>query len=138
MSLVKRTTLFLALLCLGCAPKHPVNSDGPSGPACKQVAGKDVYFEFQVNRPAVYIESDTKSSHPVSSSASTVARGTGLLVQFVVDTLGKPDRRSFTILRAPNDAAARAARDAFPGWRFLPATFHGCKVPQLVQTEVTH
>jgi hypothetical protein len=127
----------IPLFCLACAPKPAANSEGSLGPACKPLADKDVYFEYQVNRPAVYIESDTKASHPVSSSASSVAKGTGLVAQFVVDTLGKPDPRSFKILRAPNDAAASAARDALSEWRFIPATAQGCKVPQLVQTELT-
>ena len=130
-----RINAFLPLVCCACATNPAMNSDAAQGPACKPV--ENVYFEYQVNRPAVYVESNTKSAHPVAASASMVAKGTGLLVQFVVDTLGKPDPGSFKVLRTPNEAAATAARDAFLGWRFIPATVQGCKVPQLVQTEIT-
>ena len=130
-----RIIVAVPLLCFGCASSPAVDPD-EAGPACKPV--ENVYLEYQVNRPAVYLESNTKSAHPVSSSASSVARGTGLVIEFVVDTLGKPNPRSFKILRTPDEAAATAARDALLGWRFIPATVQGCKVPQLVQTEITH
>jgi hypothetical protein len=107
----------------------------PSAKGCQPA--KDPSFEYQVNRPAVYLTTDIKYPQPTTASASGVAKGTGLVVQVVVDTLGNPDARSFQVLRAPNEAAAAAVRRAFLGWRFIPAMFQGCKVPQLVQTEVT-
>ena len=92
-------------------------------------------FEFQVSRPAIYIENEINFPQPISSATSG-ARRTGVVVQVVVDTLGMPDVRSFKFLRRPNDVAARATAYAALGWRFLPAIFQGCRVPQLVQTEV--
>ena len=94
------------------------------------------YFEFQVSRPAIYIENEINFPQP-RSSATSGAHGTGLLVQVVVDTLGMPDARSFKFLRIPNPSVAKATRYAMLGWRFLPATFQGCRVIQLVQTEVS-
>jgi outer membrane cobalamin receptor len=107
----------------------------PSVAGCKPPTNP--YFEYQVSRPAIYLTNDVKFPQPVSASASNTARGTGLIVQVVVDTSGFPDARSFKILHAPNAAASAAVRHAFLGWRFIPASFQGCKVPQLVQTEVT-
>lgn len=106
----------------------------PSVKGCQPA--KDPYFEYQVNRPALYLTTDIKFPQPTTASASGVARGTGLVVEVVVDTLGLPEARSFRIVRSPNEAAATAVRHAFLGWRFIPAIFQGCKVPQLVQTEV--
>jgi hypothetical protein len=106
----------------------------PSSKGCQPA--KDPYFEYQVNRPALYLTTDIKFPQPTTASALGVAKGTGLVVQVVVDTLGLPDVRSFKILHSPNETAAAAVRHAFLGWRFIPATFQGCKVPQLVQTEV--
>lgn len=107
----------------------------PSLAGCQPA--KDPYFEYQVSRPAIYLATQIKYPQPTSASASSVVKGTGLVVQVVVDTLGYPDARSFKILRSPNEMATAAAMHAFLGWRFLPATFQGCKVPQVVQTEVT-
>lgn len=94
------------------------------------------YFEFQVSRPAIYIVDEINFPQP-TSSATSGAHSTGFLVQVVVDTLGMPDARSFKILRIPNASVARATRYAMLGWRFLPAIFQGCRVPQLVQTEIS-
>ncbi len=93
------------------------------------------YFEFQVSRPAIYIQNEINFPQPIPSATSG-AHSTGFLVQVVVDTLGMPDARSFKILRIPNQSLARATRYAMLGWRFIPAIFQGCRVPQLVQTEV--
>ena len=106
----------------------------PSIKGCQ--AAKGPYFEYQVNRPALYLTTDIKFPQPTTASASGVSTGTGLVVQLVVDTLGLPDARTFQVIRSPNEAAATAVRHAFLGWRFNPAVFQGCKVPQLVQTEV--
>ena len=94
------------------------------------------YFEFQVSRPAIYIEDEINFPQPIPSATSG-AHSTGLLVQVVVDTLGMPDARSFKFLRIPNPSVAKATRYAMLDWRFLPATFQGCRVIQLVQTEVS-
>lgn len=105
----------------------------PSAAGC--TPHTDPYFEFQVSRPAIYLENEIKFPQPIPATSG--ARGTGVVVQVVVDTLGMPDVRSFKFLRRPNDIAARATAYAALGWRFLPATFQGCRVPQLVQTEVS-
>jgi hypothetical protein len=106
----------------------------PSAAGCTPHA--EPYFEYQVSRPAIYIENEINFPQP-TSSATSGAHSTGFLVQVVVDTLGMPDAGSFKILRIPNESAARATRYAMIGWRFLPAVFQGCRVPQLVQTEVS-
>ena len=105
----------------------------PSAAGCTPPT--EPYFEFQVSRPAIYIENEINFPQPISSATSG-AHNTGFLVQVVVDTLGMPDPRSFKILRIPNQSVARATRYAMLGWRFLPAIFQGCRVIQLVQTEV--
>ena len=108
--------------------------DPPSAAGC--TPHTEPYFEFQVSRPAIYIENEINFPQP-TSSATSGAHSTGFLVQVVVDTLGMPDARTFKILRIPNQSVARATRFAMLGWRFLPAIFQGCRVPQLVQTEVS-
>jgi hypothetical protein len=98
-----------------------------SKPGC-HVSGP--YFKFQVSQPAQYQNLEWDYPHPT-------AEETSFIVQFVVDTMGRPEGRSLHVLFAPTDSAARAAQRALNGWRFTPAMFNGCRVPQLVQTAVT-
>jgi hypothetical protein len=95
-------------------------------------------FEFQVERPAAYTGDTTRVPRPARQQVRDVrARPEVLLVQFVVDTLGVPDPRSFRVLQTPSAGAADSARAALPDWRFTPAELRGCRVPQVVQTVVT-
>jgi hypothetical protein len=56
------------------------------------------------------------------------------LVQFVVDTTGRADTTTFTVLKISGGVEfAHAVRDALPGMRFTAAQLGGRNVPQLVQ-----
>ena len=95
-------------------------------------------FEFQVERPAAFLGDTTRVPRPARIQINDVrAHPEVLLVQFVVDTLGVPDPRSFKVLRSPSAAAADSARAALRDWRYTPAVLYGCRVPQLVQASVT-
>ena len=100
-----------------------------SAATCGERPPMNPYFEFQVQRPAVYLENEIKFPHPTTAN-------TGLIVQFVVDTMGRPDARSFRILHTPDPESANAAMRSFQGWRFIPALVNGCRVEQLFQTPV--
>jgi hypothetical protein len=93
------------------------------------------YFQFQVDRPATFVALDSAPPRPAAPSARGVGRPT-FLVQFVVDTSGTPNLLTFKTIVAPSRAAADSARTAAVRWKFTPAVLGGCKVPQLVQTEV--
>ena len=95
------------------------------------------YFEFQVEQPAAFIGDTTL--RPIPARNRFGARQddpTALLVQFVVDTLGYPDERSFRALKVPSSGSVDSVRAALPSWRFRPARLSGCLVPQLVQTMI--
>lgn len=95
-------------------------------------------LEFQVERPAAFLGDTTRVPRPAPVQISDArAHPKVLLVQFVVDTRGVPDPRSFKVLRSPSAAATDSARAALADWRYTPAVLYGCRVPQLVQTAVT-
>jgi hypothetical protein len=100
----------------------------------------EVSFEFQVDQPAFYRGDSTVIPRPKRHGMAVKSSGGAdeLLVQFVVDTLGIPDMRSFRTLRSPSHVAADSVRAAVPSWRFTPAVRDGCKVPQFVQANVIH
>jgi protein TonB len=55
------------------------------------------------------------------------------LVSFVVDTTGRVDLSSFTVVRTTHELFAKAVKDALPRMRFIPAEIGDRKVKQLVQ-----
>ena len=95
-------------------------------------------FEFQTERAAAYIGDSTMVPRPVTTRVADAHAYPEVLVQFVVDTLGVPDPATLHTLRTSSRAAADSVRQVLTAWRFSPALESGCKVPQIVQTEVVH
>jgi hypothetical protein len=93
------------------------------------------YFEFQVETPAAF--TDDSSSRVSGWTPGREARDDSLAVQFVVDTVGRPEPGTFRVLRAQREVAADSVRAALSTWRYVPARLRGCRVRQLVQTGVT-
>lgn len=56
-----------------------------------------------------------------------------VLAQFVVDTLGRADMKTFKVLRPSRPEFVAAVRESLPSMRFSPAELGGRKVRQLVQ-----
>lgn len=52
-------------------------------------------------------------------------------VTVLVDTLGKPDMKTFTIVKATHPWLATSVKSAVAKWTFSPAQLAGCKVPRL-------
>jgi hypothetical protein len=111
-------------LCAGAVQGQPCSQQGAP------------YFEFQVEVPARFIPDSTVSPRPAGAPG---VRGDDLpaLVQFVVDTAGVPDTRSYKILVGRDAQLVAAGRDVLTRWRFVPARLGGCPVRQLVQTPLT-
>lgn len=94
------------------------------------------YFEFQVEVPARYLSDSVVSPVP-RAEHGVPTRELAALVQFVVDTAGVPDLRSYKILTATDPLLAAAGREVLARWRFAPARLGRCAVPQLVQTPLS-
>jgi TonB family protein len=56
-----------------------------------------------------------------------------VVVQYVVDTLGRADTSTFRVVSATHPEFARAVKAALPAMRFRPAIISSRMVPQLVQ-----
>jgi hypothetical protein len=67
----------------------------------------------------------------VSSPAVTTRQSTDI-VEFVVDTLGNPNPRTFKAVRVADSALVKQAEMNLGRWHFSPAVATGCKVPQEV------
>jgi hypothetical protein len=90
-----------------------------------------VYFEFQVSAQAVWIPDTVAAVHPRAP-----VRDAANLIQFVVDTLGVPQVRTFRAIKIADSALVFDARRALERWRYSPGLRNGCRVRQLVQTTI--
>jgi hypothetical protein len=52
-------------------------------------------------------------------------------ITVMVDTLGKPDMKTFTVVKTTHPWLASSFRTAVAKWTFEPAQLAGCKVPRL-------
>lgn len=110
--------------------QSPANATPPSAAQPAVAAPEGAYFEFQVEHPV-------QSARGLAPFYPDSLRSAGVegevLVQFVVDTLGKAEPQTFTVLKASHEAFADAVKEALPGMNFVPARNRGVKVRQLVQ-----
>jgi protein TonB len=111
---------------------------GVEGGVAKGVAGgkgpvnpDQTYFEFQVEKPALAKEDNPRPAYP-SMLESAGVEGE-VLVQFVIDTLGKADMSTFKVLKTSNDLFTQSIRSVLPRLRFYPAETGGRKVREMVQ-----
>ena len=51
-------------------------------------------------------------------------------IRVLVDTLGVPDMRTFTVVKSSHPTLTRSVRTAVGKWKFVPAEVGGCKVPR--------
>jgi protein TonB len=87
--------------------------------------------EWTVNDILMNVLTPAKPRYPESlRSAGIDGR---VLVQFVVDTMGRVDMNSVKILSATHDLFSRSVRDALGNFRFRPAESGGHRVAALAQ-----
>ena len=92
------------------------------------------YFEFQVTSTVKPLSGRAPAYPPEMLEAHIDGR---VLVQFVVDTLGAPEMRTFKVLESSNARFSEAVREAVPSMRFVPAKLNGRRVRQVVQQPFT-
>lgn len=98
--------------------------DGP-------VVGDRPWAAWQVEQPAMALPGSPTPRYPDLLRAAGV-EGEAVMA-FVVDTTGRVDPASITVLRTTHELFAAAVRQALPTMRFVPAEVDGRKVRQLVQ-----
>ena len=99
----------------------------PLAVAFSEAERQHMYFEFQVDRQAVLIDSRSPEYPHGTSAVGEV------LVQYAVDSTGRPVLETFKILRTPDRLLSDAVRQALASFRFEPARKAGRPVRQLVQ-----
>src|SRR5215207_5749404 len=109
---------------------------GAAGGTAKGVAGgtptgDQAYFEFQVEKPVVAAPGSCQPKYPEMLRSAGV--GGEVQAQFVVDTTGRVEQKSFKVLKSDNELLTGAVRSALSCLRFLPAEAGGRRVRQLVQ-----
>ncbi len=99
---------------------------GGTGPVLQE----ETYLQEQVDDPVRPISQPTPRYPPVLQQAGITGR---VEMQFVVDTTGHAEPRSFKVLRSSNKAFEEPAREAIMKSVFRPARIRGQAVRQLVQ-----
>lgn len=74
---------------------------------------------------------------PVPRSAVRRDGSSSLKVEVLVDTLGKADMSTFTVIESTSAWLTTGARNAISRWTFEPALRNGCKVPRYYQFTAT-
>jgi periplasmic protein TonB len=101
--------------------------EGGTGP----VNPDQAYFEFQVEKPALALPGNPSPRYPDVLRESNVEGE--VLAQFVVDTSGRADMKTFKVLKSSHDLFTASVRSVLPSMKFYPAEVGGRKVKQLVQ-----
>lgn len=74
---------------------------------------------------------------PASVRQELNAKGSSVKVNVLVDTLGRPVMRTFTVVESSHPWLAANLKSAIPGWRFRAARLAGCKVPRVYRFSAT-
>ncbi|MDQ3427831.1 MAG: energy transducer TonB [Gemmatimonadota bacterium] len=104
---------------------------GGTGPV--DVTG-EVFLEAQLDDPVQPISIPTPRYPPVLQSAGIAGR---VELQYVVDTTGHAEPRSFKVLKTTHPAFVEPAKEAIAKGVFKPAKFKGQAVRQLVQQAIS-
>ncbi len=109
---------------------------GVEGGVAKGVVGgkgptDQPYFAFQVEKPVLALESNPRPRYPSMLQDAHIEGE--VLVQFVVDTVGRAEMSTLKILKSTNDLFTASVRNVLPEMKFYPAETGGRKVQQVVQ-----
>ena len=118
------------------APKTdetPSTAKAPVGP--REVNTDQPYFEFQVEKQVQTMPGSPQPHYPVAMKRAGLEGE--VLAQYVVDTTGLADVRTFKVLKTTRPEFADAVKEGLPTMRFTPAEIGGRKVKQLVQQPFT-
>ncbi len=109
--------------------KTPPTSVAGEKPAV--MAPNATYFDFQVEKTASAIPGSGMPRYPAILRSAAVEGQ--VVAQFVVDTTGRVEPGSFTVVKSTHDLFVQSVRAALPSMRFEPAQVGGRKVRQQMQ-----
>jgi beta-lactamase regulating signal transducer with metallopeptidase domain len=116
------------------APQTPDAAKGPGAEKQPTVANQP-YFEFQVEKQVQIAPGSPFPKYPATMKAAGLEGE--VLSQYIVDTTGLADMRTFKLLKPARQEFVDAVKAALPSMRFTPAEIGGRKVKQLVQQPFT-
>ena len=127
-----------AVVAAACVVPSPNTVSGPEAPSARAeapppptvAAPGQAFFEFQVEDPVAPLH-NVSPTYPAELRAAGV--GGQVIAQYVVDTTGLADVRTYKVIEATRPEFAEAVREALPRMQFTPARIGGRKVKQLVQ-----
>lgn len=105
--------------------------DGDPNVVVRPVTGEISYFAAQVEKPAAQVPGTGTPDYPDMLRAAGIEGE--VRVQFVVDTTGKTEPKSVTILKSSHALFTDAVRNALAKMRFKPAETASHKVRQIVE-----
>jgi len=139
-TVVAGTAIAVSVLLFACA----LQSDSPMSPkpgvgsrslplqrGPKFMTDSQTFFEFQVEQAVTVAEGNPRPRFPDVLRAANIEGE--VLAQFVADTFGMADMRTFKVLKSSHDLFTNAVRTVLPTMKFNPALVGGKKVKQLVQ-----
>lgn len=94
-------------------------------------AAEPAYLVFQVTRQVRPSPNNRPPRYPEALRNANIQGE--VLVQFIVDTTGKPEMNTFKVLRSTQGEFLMAVRSVLPDYEFEPAMLLNRKVPQVVQ-----
>lgn len=105
-------------------PTPAVVADG-----CDAIRAEIAASNAPVDQPATPLAmKPAPVRRPVPRQVLAASRTPTLEVTVVVDTLGKPQMKTFTVVKSSHRWYADGARAAIAKWTFRPAMHRGCKI----------
>jgi TonB family protein len=122
--------LAVGVLAFACSLQSDVAGPKPSR-LPQRVTDNQTYFEFQVEKEATPLPGTPSPRYPDLLRSANVEGE--VLVQFVVDTMGRVDVREIKVLKSTHELFTTAVKASLPNMTFAPAEVGHRKVKQLVQ-----
>jgi hypothetical protein len=124
-------------------PDQPVRIAGSEGPlrrgdcaeALRRVAARPDAYVDRLPSPRKLVPSPLPSK--TMPTAVRRARYNAVKITVLVDTLGRADMKTFTVVTSTHPWLAQSVRAAVAKWRFEPAELAGCKVPRQFEWSAT-
>ena len=133
--LMSRLLVALVFLIVGSASASAQDSTGQGAAKRQSVGALRPFFEFQVEQQVGIAAGSPMPLFPAELQAAKVEGQ--VLIQFVVDTLGRAELPTVKVLKSSHPLFTDAVQVALPQMRFTPAEVGGQKVRQFVQRPFT-
>ena len=124
-------------------PDQPVRIAGSEAPlrqgdcaeALRRVAAKPDAYVDRLPSPRKLVPSPLPAK--TMPAAVRRARYNAVKVTVLVDTMGRADMKTFTVVTSTHPWLAQSVKAAVAKWRFEPAELAGCKVPRRFEWSAT-